>query len=207
MVDRIADCLVQSVFISKPPAPKNGLNEWQPWKLRKPTENSSCTKRTRNTAYCIQLEVDDGQTRSVGLRKRNSVDLVQEIGNYARYAVDRWLMVTQVWWDPMYVGMDKRLFRLGESICGLFRGAHIDSQALKHSSTLDIVYSTLRFKWSIYCPFRVLLSANSLVQLVLRLPQFIPLSKRPLSGCRTSEFRFKRSTALTIFPASIINCH
>ena len=91
----------------------------------------------------------------------------------------------------MYVGMDKRLFRLGESICGLFRGAHIDSQALKHSSTLDIVYSTLRFKWSIYCPFRVLLSANSLVQLVLRLPQFIPLSKRPLSGCRTSEFRFK----------------
>ena len=40
-------------------------------------------------AYCIQLEVDDGQTRSVGLRKRNSVDLVQEIGNYARYAVDR----------------------------------------------------------------------------------------------------------------------
>ena len=90
----------------------------------------------------------------------------------------------------MYVGMDKRLFRLGESICGLFRGAHIDSQALKHSSTLDIVYSTLRFKWSIYCPFRVLLSANSLVQLVLRLPQFIPLSKRPLSGCRTSEFRF-----------------
>ena len=90
----------------------------------------------------------------------------------------------------MYVGMDEWLFRLGESICGLFRGAHIDSQALKHSSTLDIVYSTLRFKWSIYCPFRVLLSANSLVQLVLRLPQFIPLSKRPLSGCRTSEFRF-----------------
>lgn len=41
-------------------------------------------------------EVDDGQTRSVGLRKRNSVDLVQRIGNYARYAVDRWLMVTQV---------------------------------------------------------------------------------------------------------------
>ena len=97
----------------------------------------------------------------------------------------------------MYVGMDKRLFRLGESICGLFRGAHIDSQALKHSSTLDIVYSTLRFKWSIYCPFRVLLSANSLVQLVLRLPQFIPLSKRPLSGCRTSEFRFTPGLVLS----------
>lgn len=41
-------------------------------------------------------KVDDGQTRCVGLRKRNSVDLVQEIGNYARYAVHRWLMVTQV---------------------------------------------------------------------------------------------------------------
>ena len=34
-------------------------------------------------------KVDDGQTRCVGLRERNSVDLVQEIGNYARYAVHR----------------------------------------------------------------------------------------------------------------------
>ena len=29
------------------------------------------------------------------------------------------------WWDPMYVGMDKRLFRLGEIVYVAYSEAHI----------------------------------------------------------------------------------